>query len=257
MALTYNQDSPSVLELKDVWLRIPIASTETRSLTKLFVRSVTGGNLKRSKRGAEIVALREINCVIRHGERVALLGHNGAGKSTFLRLASGIYTPSQGYYQRNAEIFPLISKRFLTSPDLTGIDAAKAHYLHANHSLRGFDKFLQDVVEFSGIGSFIELPVRGYSSGMGARLLFSLITSTAHDCLAIDEGLGAADSKFFDKAQERMNTFISSAGTLIFASHSHILLRKFCTRGLVFNQGCIVCDAPLEDAIKFYHAQNS
>jgi lipopolysaccharide transport system ATP-binding protein len=93
-----------VLELRDVWLRIPVLTTETRSLKKVLIRSVTGGALRKSGSGAEIEALRGIRCTIRHGERVALIGQNGAGKSTFLRLISGIYQPSSGTFRANCPV---------------------------------------------------------------------------------------------------------------------------------------------------------
>jgi len=88
---------------------------------------------------------------------------------------------------------------------------------------------------------------------MGARLLFSMLTASQHDCLALDEGFGAGDARFFERAQRRMEEFIAAAGTLLLASHVDGLLRQFCTRGLVFDQGRIVCDAPLEQALAYYH----
>ena len=97
----------------------------------------------------------------------------------------------------------------------------------ANGHLRGFDEFCDDVIEFSGLGDFINLPVKTYSQGMSARLLFAVLTGGTHDCLAMDEGFGAGDLSFYDKAQERMNKFLDSAGTLLLASHSESLLRRF------------------------------
>jgi len=242
-----------VLELRDVWLRIPVVTTETRSLKKALIRSVTGGALRKLGSGAEIEALRGVTCTISHGERVALIGHNGAGKSTFLRLVSGIYQPSSGTFRAHCPVFPMIQKSFITSPDLSGLQAAKGHYLLLHGNLRGFDVFLEDVIEFSGLGDFIHLPMKGYSEGMGARLLFTMLTASQHDCLALDEGFGAADARFFERAQERMQKFIGTAGTLLLASHSNDLLRQFCTRGLVFDQGQIVCDAPIEESLSFYN----
>jgi ABC-type polysaccharide/polyol phosphate transport system ATPase subunit len=242
-----------VLELQDVWLRIPVLTKETRSLKKTLIRSVTGGMLRRSGGGAEIVALRGINCKIHPGERVALIGHNGAGKSTFLRLVSGIYQPNSGSFHARCNVFPMIQKSFITSPALSGMQAAKGHYLVMHGNLKGFDRFIEDVIEFSGLGDFIHLPMKGYSEGMSARLLFSMLTASRHECLALDEGLGAGDARFFERAQKRMEDFIGSAGTLILASHADGLLRNFCQRGLVFDQGEIVCDAPLEEALTFYH----
>ncbi|WP_255107311.1 ABC transporter ATP-binding protein [Synechococcus sp. RedBA-s] len=242
-----------MISTDDVWLRIPIYSSETRSLKTALLRSVTGGNLRRVSAGAEIEALRGVTCTIRHGERVALIGHNGAGKSTFLKLLSGIYQPTQGQLTTRVVVHPMIQKSFITSNELSGLQAAKAHYLLVNGHLRGFQQFLDDVINFSGLGDFIHLPVKSYSEGMGARLLFSLLTGSQHECLALDEGFGAGDSSFYDKAEQRMRAFIESAGTLILASHSDDLLRKFCTRGLVFDQGRIVCDSSLEESLSYYH----
>jgi ABC-type polysaccharide/polyol phosphate transport system ATPase subunit len=243
---------PPVLELRDVWLRIPVNTRETRTLKKALIRSLTGGALRQTRAGAEIEALRGITCTIRHGERVALIGHNGAGKSTFLRVISGIYLPSSGSFRATCPVFPMIQKSFLTSPELSGLQAVKGHYLLQHGNLRGFADYLQSIVEFSELGDFIHLPMKGYSEGMSARLLFALLTSGSHDCLALDEGFGAGDARFFERAQQRMEQFIDASGTLILASHSNALLRQFCKRGLVFNQGHIVFDGSLEDALSYY-----
>ena len=95
--------------------------------------------------------------------------------------------------------------------------------------------------------------MKGYSEGMAARLLFALLTSGSHDCLALDEGFGAGDARFFERAQKRLEKFIKSAGTLVLASHSDNLLRQFCQRGLVFNQGQVIFDGPLDESLAFYH----
>lgn len=236
-------------------MKIPVFSTETRSLKKALLRSVTGGKLQRSKSGAQIEALRGVNCAIYSGERIALIGHNGAGKSTFLKLISGIYIASKGSVIRRVDVYPMIYKSFVTSPELSGVQAAKAHYLLLKGNLRGFSGFLEEVTSFSGLGDFIHLPVKSYSDGMAARLLFSVLTGIAHDCLAMDEGLGAGDSRFFEQAQKRLKDFVNAAGTLILASHSDTLLRQFCSRGLVFNQGQIVFDGKLDNALNFYHEE--
>jgi lipopolysaccharide transport system ATP-binding protein len=245
-------DAP-ILELRDVWLRFPVNTRETRTLKRALIRSLTGGSLRQTHQGTEIEALRGISCCIYHGERVALIGHNGAGKSTFLRLISGIYEASSGTFRAGCPVYPMIQKSFLTGPDLSGLQAAKGHYLLVHGNLRGFSEYLDEIIEFSELGDFIHLPMKGYSEGMSARLLFALLTSGSHDCLALDEGFGAGDARFFERAQKRMEAFIQAAGTLILASHSNTLLRQFCTRGLVFKQGEIIFDGPLEDSLSFYH----
>ena len=246
-------DSRPVLDLRDVWLRIPVNTREVRTLKKALIRSVTGGALRKTSKGTEIEALRGITCRICHGERVALIGHNGAGKSTFLRLISGIYVATSGFFRASCPVFPMIQKSFITGPELSGLQAVKGHYLLIHGHLRGFPEFLQEIVDFSELGDFIHLPMKGYSEGMSARLLFSLLTSGSHDCLALDEGFGAGDARFFERAQRRLEQFIQTAGTLILASHSDDLLKQFCQRGLVFNHGQIVFDGPLSKSLSYYH----
>jgi ABC-type polysaccharide/polyol phosphate transport system ATPase subunit len=243
------------LELIDAWLRIPVYSREINTLKKALVRSVTGGALIQTPKGTEIEALRGITCTIGHGERVALIGHNGAGKSTFLRLISGIYKVSTGELKKSCQVFPMIQKSFITGPELSGLQAVKGHYLLSNNNMKGFDRYLEDIVEFSELGDYIYLPMKGYSEGMTARLLFALLTSGRHECLALDEGFGTGDARFFERAQGRLEQFINSAGTLILASHSDDLLRKFCSRGIVFRQGSIIFDGLLEDSLEYYHGQ--
>ena len=248
-----NRSRSVVLKLENVRLDIPVFTTETRSLKSALMRSVTGGGLQRRGGGAVITALAGVTCDIREGDRVALIGHNGSGKTSFLRLISGIYQHTSGQFEAFVPVFPMIHKSFITSAELSGLQAIKAHYLMVNGNLKGFEEFSDDVVTFSGLGDFVHLPVKTYSQGMASRLLFSVLTACSHDCLAMDEGFGAGDSTFYLQAQKRLHSFLSTTGTLLLASHSDSLLRQFCQRGLVFNQGCIVYDGSLDAALSFYH----
>jgi lipopolysaccharide transport system ATP-binding protein len=246
-------DADLILEMRDVGLQIPVFTTEMRSLSSSLLRSVTGGTLRRDRRGAVIEALKGISLDVRHGERIALIGHNGAGKSTFLRLISGIYQPTTGSMQAHTFVYPMIHKSFITSSELSGVQAVKAHYLMMHGNLQGYKEFFEDVRDFSGLGDYIHLPVKGYSQGMVARLLFAVLTGISHECLALDEGIGTGDSRFVEAAHWRLSNFIKGAGTLFLASHSDELLRRFCIRGLVFNEGTIVYDGPLDAALSYYH----
>lgn len=241
-----------ILTADNICLDIPIFSKTDLSLKKTFVRSITGGKVAKSKRYPIVKALSNINLTIYAGERIALIGHNGSGKSTFIRLISGIYEPTSGILKLKRKAFPMLQRSLLVSDFLTGIDAAKAHYLLINNNLDKFEDFLSDVKNFSGLGDFISLPLRTYSEGMTARLIFSLLTYHSHEFLALDEGLGTGDAAFYEKAEKRVNKFLKKTGTLILASHSKELLRKFCERGLVFSEGNIVFDGKLNDALEFY-----
>jgi len=247
------RQQPIALLLEGVRLEIPVFTAETRSLKTSLIRSVTGGKLSRKGGKAMVAALQDVTCTVRQGERIALIGHNGAGKSTFLRLISGIYQHSAGRFEARVRVFPMIHKSFITSPELSGLQAIKAHYLMVNGHLGGFEAFADDVIAFSGLGDYVRLPVKTYSQGMAARLLFAVLTAFRHECLALDEGFGAGDSSFYKQAQQRLHQFLDTTGTLVLASHSDDLLRRFCQRGLVFAEGRIAFDGPLEEALKHYH----
>lgn len=244
--------SNPVLSLKGVALRIPVEAPDSRFLKSTILRTLTGGLISRSSSGAEVVALNNINVDIYEGERVGLIGHNGAGKSSFLRVVSGIYSPTSGSIAVKTRVSPMLQKSFITSPDLSGIHAAKAFYLMNHRNLRGFDAFLQEIIDFSGLNEYIHLPIKGYSDGMRARLMFAMTTSGSHECLAMDEGFGTGDANFYKSAESRLQNFIDVTGTLLLASHSETLLRRFCSRGLVFEKGSIIYDGVLEDALSYY-----
>ena len=249
----HNQFPRPAIIIKNISLDIPILGSESRNIKRSIVNSVTGGALSKKKGLMTVKALSNFNLSINKGERVALIGHNGSGKSTLLRLISGIYMPSSGSINIEVDIYPMIQKSFLTSDELNGVDAAKAFYLMSNNSRQNYKEYLDDIIEFSGLGSYIYLPIKTYSDGMSARLLFSILTSIKHDCLVIDEGFGTGDKNFYEKAEKRMKSFIDDTGTLILASHSEELLTKFCDRGIVLSKGSLVFDGPLSQSLSFYH----
>ena len=234
-------------------LEIPIHTSSLRTLKRSLLSGLTGGQLARRGRNVRVRALDGLNLTIKHGDRLALIGHNGAGKSTFLRVLAGILTPTGGHWHLPKPFTPLIDKSFVVEPQLSGYQAAKAHYLLHTNSLKGFDSFLADVAEFSELNDFLQLPLQGYSDGMKTRLLFAMHTYFNHDLLALDEGIGAGDRAFVDRAAKRLKHFLSSSGTLVIASHSEPMLRSFCTKGLVFVKGNIVHIGEIDEALSYYH----
>lgn len=245
-----------VLSLDKVSLRIPVFSKTELSLKKSFYRAVTGSRVSYQNNIRSVEALNSISLKIYRGEKIALIGHNGSGKSSFLRLISEIYFPTSGKIYKKVKPYPMLSPSFIVSEVLTGIDSAKAHYLFRYGNLKGFEDYLNDIVEFSGLGDFIALPIKTYSEGMKSRFIFSILTFDKHEFLALDEGIGTGDNSFYQKAEKRMREFIANAGTLVFASHSPDLLKKFCSRGLVFSCGKVVYDGKLNDALNFYDKRN-
>jgi lipopolysaccharide transport system ATP-binding protein len=241
-----------VAVFENVALEIPVHTSSLRTLKRSLLSGLTGGQLARSGRSLRVRALDGLCISINHGDRIALIGHNGAGKSTFLRVLSGILIPTSGKWQLPKPFTPLIDKSFVVEPQLSGFQAAKAHYLLHTNTLSGFDAFLKDVSEFSELEDFLHLPLQGYSDGMKTRLLFAMHTYFSHDLLALDEGIGAGDRAFVDRAARRLKHFLSSSGTLVIASHSEPMLRAFCTKGVVFAKGNIKFEGGINEALSYY-----
>lgn len=199
-------------------------------------------------------ALKKINLEIKKGDRIALIGENGSGKSTLLRIIAGIYKQSCGEIYKGMRIKCLLDKSFVVSTDLPGIYAARAEYLLYFGTLRGFNEFLEEIIQFSGLEEFIYRPMSTYSEGMRVRLLFSIITSPffKYECLALDEAIGTADREFTERAAMRFKSFIGQSNSLVMASHSSDLLRDFCNQGLVLKEGQVLFKGNIEDSINFY-----
>ena len=244
-----------ICQAENISLEIPLITKSDLSLKKTFVRSITGGKVAKSNGVTIIKALSNLNLTIHSGERIGLIGHNGAGKSSFIRLISGIYEQTSGILKCPVKAFPMLQRSFIVQDSLTGIDEAKARYLLKNNNLKKFKFFLDDITNFSGLGDYISLPIKTYSSGMCARLIFALLTYDSHEFLALDEDIGTGDASFYDKAEKRLTNFINRAGTLIIASHSPLLLKKFCKRGIVFSEGSIIYDGKLKDSLDFYESR--
>lgn len=243
--------------LENVNLKIPILAQSNNSIKRKILSFLSGGRISTTNNLKSVEALNSISCTLNEGERIALIGHNGAGKSSFIRLISGIYQATSGIIKSNVDVYPMIDRSFIVEEDLTGLEAAKAHYLIINNSLEGFNHFLDYIINFSEIGEFLYLPLKTYSEGMASRLTFSLLTYHRHACLALDETIGTGDQKFYKKAQKRLDEYLTSNGMLIIASHSESLLRRFCSRGLVFSNGSIIFDGNLTDALSFYDERSN
>jgi lipopolysaccharide transport system ATP-binding protein len=203
---------------------------------------------------SKILILKNINVFINKGDRIGLIGANGSGKSTILKLLSGIYKPSSGL-MKGDYFYPMIIRDLNVSDDLNGIDAAKAFFYQHGLGLIGYDLdwFVSKIESNCKIGDYFSRSIKYYSEGMRTRLIFSLLTSVRlSENLAIDEGFGTGDKKFALQAEEKLKNFLGSNGSLLLASHSNDLLRQFCKRGWVMKGGRLIFDGPLEEAFSFY-----
>ncbi len=236
-----------------VSIEFPIFNATGRSLTSSILNVATGGKLDADPNGRVLVrALNNISFSIREGEKVALLGHNGAGKSTMLRALGRVYAPTKGTAEILGEVGSLIDISLGINPEATGQE---------NVFIRGqllgltkqtiIDKY-EEIVDFAELGNFMEMPVRTYSSGMHLRLAFAVSTVVRPEILLMDEWLSVGDADFQQKAESRLRDLVSETKILAIATHSRELVESVCNRAIWLEQGQIKMDGPASEVSKAY-----
>lgn len=229
------------LRLRNASIEFPIYSGGSRPLKKLLFNTTTQGNIARDARDRITVqALKQINLDIEQGDRLALVGGNGAGKSTLLKILAGIYAPSHGQVHINGRISALLTMSVGFNPDATGRENIINRAMHMDVHPREMRTNIDEIVEFSGLGYYIDMPVRTYSTGMMIRLSFAVAISVLPEILLMDEWLAAGDAAFLKKTHKRVESFVSSSSIMVLASHSMPLLRKWCNRAILLDGGRIV-----------------
>ncbi len=242
-----------MIKFNNVSVEFPIFNASQRSLKNAVLNAATGGQLGTDKAGHTLVkALNNISFEMLDGERVGLIGHNGAGKTTLLRLLSGAYHPTSGITSSQGEIGSLIDISLGIDPEATGIENIYIRSRLLGLTKKETDDKLGDIIEFSELGEFIDMPIRTYSSGMHLRLAFAVATMIRPDILIMDEWLSVGDESFQEKAEARLNELISSTKILVIASHSRELLHRTCNRVIWLEHGQIKMDADTETVLNSY-----
>jgi lipopolysaccharide transport system ATP-binding protein len=234
-----------IIECKNVWRTFKM-HTGGRLLSDR-VRSLVA---RRS--GQEFVALRNVSFSVAEGESVGIIGRNGAGKSTLLCLISGLATPSRGSITVNGRVAALLALGAGFHPDLTGREN-----LLLNAALMGFSerevRARQDeIIDFSGIGEFIDEPLRTYSTGMGMRLAFSIAVNVEPEILIVDEVLAVGDQAFTAKCLDRIREIRRKGCTFLCVSHSATLIESLCDRGIWLDAGEVVMQGKIKEVIHAY-----
>lgn len=245
----------AAIELKQVSVNFPIYNINSRSFKKQFLRLATGGAVSHDANKLVVVqALNNITLSLQHGDRVGLIGHNGSGKSTLLRLLAQIYEPSSGAMTVNGHISPMLDLMQGIELEFTGYENIVTRGLLLGLTQKQMDEQKDSIATLTGLGDYLHMPVRTYSSGMMVRLAFAISTSIKPEILLIDEIFGAGDADFVQKARDRMVSLLDESSIFVFASHSDGLIREFCNKALLLDGGTIKYFGPVEDALARLHA---
>lgn len=236
---------PTILSLENVSVEFPIFGAHATSLKTTIASAATGGRIGVHTGITVVQALQGITLDLRDGDRVGLVGHNGAGKSTLLQTLAGVYPPTSGAYRREGTIASLVSPLLGIELDASGYENILIRGLVLGIDRATIRRNTPDIAEFSGLGDYLAMPVRTYSTGMMMRLAFSIVTSIRTDILLMDEWLSVGDTQFQRQAEERLRSLVASAGILVIASHSPGLIARECNRKIELSHGVIQADERL------------
>lgn len=240
------KENDYIIDVDHVTIRFNKASEQVDNLKEYFVRLI-----KRELLFQEFLALKDVSLKVKKGEAWGLIGTNGSGKSTLLKAISGIMKPYKGNITVKGGIAPLIELGAGFDANLTARENIFLNGAVLGHSTKFMEEHFQEIVEFAGIREFLDSPIKNYSSGMKARLGFSVATMVRPEILIVDEVLAVGDFLFRKKCNRRMEEMLSDGTTLLFVSHNIEQVRGLCTNALWLDKGNVmmsgdvteVCDA--------------
>ena len=237
----------TVIKVIDVGMEFNLSQEKIDNIKEYVIKF-----LKRELFYQEFWALKGVSFQVEKGDKLGIVGLNGAGKSTLLKLISGVMKPTEGKIEMTGSLVPLLELGAGFDPDYTGREN-----IFLNGALLGYSKeFIEskfdDILKFSELESFIDVPVKNYSSGMVARLGFSIATIIEPQILILDEILSVGDAKFKEKSEKRMKSFLNKEVTVLFVSHSIAQVRSLCNKAIWIEKGKLIMQGPVNEVCDKY-----
>jgi ABC-2 type transport system ATP-binding protein len=240
-------DTPAVISVADAGIRFRRNRHSRRSFKELF------SGRKRRTRPGEFWALRNVTFDVHAGEAIGVVGRNGQGKSTLLKLVAEVILADEGTVEVHGGVAPLIE---ITGGFVDDLSVRDNVYLTAGlHGMtkREIDDRFDEIIDFAEIGDFIDTPYKHLSSGMKVRIAFAVISRLEEPIILVDEVLAVGDKNFREKCYRRIEELLAGGRTLFFVSHNEKDLRRFCTRGLYLDKGHLVLDGPIKAVLARYN----
>lgn len=225
------------IELENADLDYYLYGTSARSFKTSLLKAATGGILKKEDNTLKVQALKGISLKLEEGDRLGLIGHNGAGKSSLLRVLARIYEPTSGKINVTGKTNCLFDLLVGLDSSLSGYENIKLRGLISGLSPKSVQESISEITDFAELGDFIHMPIKTYSAGMLLRLGFSIVTHFNTEILLIDEVVSVGDAGFLTKAKQRMKDLINQTKIVVISTHDHGLIKEFCNRILCLEHG--------------------
>lgn len=239
--------SKVAIEIKDVSIKFNLSKEKVDSVKDYIIKL-----LKRELKYNEFWALRDINMTVYKGDRVGILGLNGAGKSTLMKVVAGVYKPTTGYVERHGKIAPLIELGAGFDKQYTGRENVFLYGSVLGYSKQFLEEKYDEIVEFSELKEYMDVPIKNYSSGMRSRLGFAIATAVCPDILILDEVLSVGDAKFRKKSSAKVMSMFDKGVTVLFVSHNVNEVERICNKAILLEKGKIIAQGDVLDVTKIY-----
>ncbi len=240
-------DKDVAISLKNVSMTFNLNKEKVDNLKEYVIKFIT-----RKLEFKKFYALQNIDIEVKKGDHLAILGLNGAGKSTLLKTIVGVYKPSEGTVEKCGVIAPLLELGAGFDPNYSGKENIYLYGAILGYDRNYIDKKYKEIVEFSELGHFIDVPIKNYSSGMKARLGFSIATAVAPDVLILDEVLSVGDAKFRKKSLAKVKSMFEDGVTVLFVSHNIEQVKSICNKAVLLEKGRIIASGSIDEVIPVY-----
>lgn len=237
--------------VENVSLDYPIYDARGRSIKNTVLRTV-GGKVTSNHGRVDVQALRNVSLQLHDGDRLAIVGRNGAGKTTLLKVLAGIYEPPIGRVRITGTVSSLTDVTMGMDLEATGSENIIMRCVFLGMTYQEAKSKLVEIEEFTELGPYLSLPIRTYSTGMLVRLGFAASTVSSPHILIMDEMIGAGDAAFAEKAQARVEAYVTGAHILILASHNKAILQQFCNKAILLESGQITKFGSLTEVLSEY-----
>ena len=224
----------------------------SNSLKKHILSAATGGLISSGDGVSAVNALNNINLELKDGDRLGLIGHNGAGKSTLLKVLAGIYAQTKGKVLVNGRIVSTLNLSIGTEKEATGKESIISCGLLHGMKMGEIKSKLNEIMKFTELGEYLNMPIRIYSSGMLARIAFGTVTAINADIVLMDEVVGTGDASFIEKTENRLNDFMGRTKILVLASHSEKMIQTFCNKAILLVRGEVITQGKVGNVLEVY-----
>lgn len=237
----------TAVELKQVGIKFNLSQEKVDSLKEYIIKF-----LKKELMYNEFWALKDVSFTVNKGERLGILGLNGAGKSTLLKIIAGVYKPTEGSVTHNGVIAPMLELGAGFDPQYTGAENIFLYGSVLGYSKNYLKERFDEIVAFSELEKFINVPLKNYSSGMRARLGFAIATIADPDILILDEVLSVGDAKFRKKSETKIMEMFDRGVTVLFVSHSLEQVQRLCNKAIILEHGRLIANGDVDDVAEIY-----